>query len=68
MQKLSGLTGSAFDKMFLTMMISHHNGAITMARDELANGKYGDALGLAASIQVTQQGQVKQMQDLMKQV
>jgi uncharacterized protein (DUF305 family) len=68
MQKLSGLTGSAFDKMFLTMMISHHNGAITMARDELANGKYGDALGLAASIQVTQQGQVKQMQGLLKQV
>jgi uncharacterized protein (DUF305 family) len=68
MQKLSGLTGGAFDKMFLTMMIGHHNGAITMAKDEIASGQFGDALGLAASIQVTQQGQVKQMQDLLKQV
>ncbi len=68
MQKLSGMTGSPFDKMFLTMMIGHHNGAITMAKDELAKGQYGDALGLAASIQVTQQGQVKQMQDLLKSV
>lgn len=59
MSKLEGLRGSAFDKQFLTMMIAHHNGAIAMAQTELSKGQYSDALGLAASIEVTQQAQVK---------
>jgi uncharacterized protein (DUF305 family) len=38
MKKLSTLSGKAFDTMFLQMMIKHHQGAITMAKAELAQG------------------------------
>ncbi|MGH3845072.1 MAG: DUF305 domain-containing protein [Pseudonocardiaceae bacterium] len=34
MQQLGQADGAAFDKMFLQMMISHHEGAITMAQTE----------------------------------
>lgn len=66
MQKLGTLRGTAFDTSFLTMMIGHHQGAITMARDELKTGQSADALALASSIAVTQQAQVSQMRRLLK--
>ena len=34
MTELTGLSGAAFDKMWLQMMVEHHQGAITMAGDE----------------------------------
>lgn len=68
MTALSRASGADFDKMFLTMMTQHHNGAIGMAKTELAKGQYGDALALAASISVSQQAQVTQMQQLLKQL
>lgn len=66
MTQLATLSGASFDKQFLTMMIGHHNGAITMAQDELKKGKSADALALATSITLTQQAQVTQMRDLLK--
>ena len=35
MAELATLEGAAFDKMFLTLMIAHHEGAITMVEDLL---------------------------------
>jgi len=35
MAQLSKATGAEFDKMFLAMMIGHHQGAVTMAKTEL---------------------------------
>lgn len=39
MTRLEQSDGAAFDRMFLTMMIEHHRGAIEMARAEPANGE-----------------------------
>ena len=39
MHGLQKATGAAFDRMFLQMMIIHHEGAITMARTELSDGQ-----------------------------
>ena len=64
--KLHELSGAAFDKAFLTMMIEHHDGAIEMAKDELNKGQDPNALALAASIQVTQQAEVAHMKFLLK--
>ena len=47
MKKLMDAEGAAFDKQFLTMMISHHEGAITMAQQETAQGSNPDAVALA---------------------
>lgn len=38
LKKLRAASGKAFDQLFLTLMITHHEGAITMAADVKAQG------------------------------
>ncbi|MGV9558368.1 DUF305 domain-containing protein [Streptomyces sp. NPDC003522] len=38
LEKLRAASGKAFDRLFLTLMITHHEGAITMAADVKAQG------------------------------
>lgn len=66
MSSLEGESGTAFDSDFLTMMIRHHQGAITMAGYELDKGQNAQALALAASIQITQQAEIDQMRALLE--
>jgi uncharacterized protein (DUF305 family) len=68
MAKLAAAKGAAFDKQFLTMMISHHEGAITMAKQETAQGSNPDAKALAAKIITDQQAEITQMRDLLTKV
>lgn len=68
MTKLSQVKGAAFDKQFLTMMIAHHQGAVTMAKQEGAQGSNPDAKALAAKIVTDQQAEITQMQDLLSKV
>jgi uncharacterized protein (DUF305 family) len=60
-------SGTEFDTMFLTMMVKHHQGAITMAGSEMANGKNPEALALAKTIRGAQTGEIARMGDLLKQ-
>jgi uncharacterized protein (DUF305 family) len=66
MKKLGTLSGTAFDKTFLQMMIKHHQGAVTMAETEQAQGQYPPAKNMAASIVTSQTAQITKMQDLLK--
>src|SRR5674536_172122 len=68
MGMLQGLTGSEFDREFLTMMIGHHQGAIALARTEKAAGQYRPATDLARSIETSQTGEVTEMQTLLAQI
>jgi len=54
MQKM---TGAAFDKMFVDMMIPHHEGAVTMAKDALAKSQRPEIRELAQRIIDAQQGE-----------
>lgn len=65
MQSLGATSGTDFDEAFLTMMIEHHSGAITMANTETTDGKYAGAVALATSIQLTQQAEINQMKALL---
>lgn len=65
MKELGAASGAEFDRMFLTMMIGHHQGAVTMARAEIANGKHAPAKQLAQAIVDTQQKEISEMQDLL---
>lgn len=56
-----GAAGVAFDRMFLTMMVGHHNGAIEAAKEEVEKGRYGPAKELAASIRDSQRNEVAEM-------
>jgi len=64
MQALGAASGAAFDRMFLTMMTGHHNGAIEMAKTEVDKGKFDPAKQLAASIRDSQQKEVAEMQSI----
>ncbi|MFC0554483.1 DUF305 domain-containing protein [Planotetraspora thailandica] len=66
MKKLGTLSGAAFDKAFLTMMIQHHEGAITMAKDEQSNGVYEPAKQLAGSIISSQSAEIATMKELLQ--
>ena len=66
MEKLKSATGADFDRMFLTMMIAHHQGAIEMAKTEVANGMNADAIALAKQIEKAQAAEITTMQGLLK--
>ncbi|MET9817262.1 MULTISPECIES: DUF305 domain-containing protein [unclassified Streptomyces] len=65
MNKLKAMKGTEFDKAFAEMMIEHHNGAITMAKDEQKNGKNADAKKMAGDIIKGQSAEVKQLQSIL---
>jgi uncharacterized protein (DUF305 family) len=65
MHNLSTATGPAFDKLWLTGMIAHHQGAITMATTEQQAGTNPDAIKLADSIATGQAKEVTEMQQLL---
>lgn len=65
MDALDKATGKDAQKLFLTGMITHHKGAITMAKDELANGQDADAKKLAQSIADSQQVEIGKMNQLL---
>lgn len=66
MQKLQGATGTEFDKVFLEMMIKHHEGAIEMARQQVNTGKFTEGLELARDVVRTQESEVKTMRALLQ--
>jgi uncharacterized protein (DUF305 family) len=64
MARLDNATGSDFDRMFLEMMILHHEGAIEMAERELAEGKYQPTKDLAQAVITGQQAEIEEMNTL----
>jgi uncharacterized protein (DUF305 family) len=65
MTELADSKGKAFDRRFLSMMIEHHEGAITMAKAEQAKGKNPDAISLAKKIQGDQSREITLMRSLL---
>ncbi|TPQ19937.1 DUF305 domain-containing protein [Streptomyces sporangiiformans] len=65
MDKLEEASGAEFDKMFLEMMVKHHEGAITMAKTEKANGEYGPAVKLADDVITAQTAEIEQMNKML---
>jgi uncharacterized protein (DUF305 family) len=67
MTALGRATGPTFDRMFLTGMVQHHQGAVPMARTELARGANADAKNLARSIIESQNREIARMKRLIAQ-
>ncbi|MDV7354097.1 DUF305 domain-containing protein [Rhodococcus oxybenzonivorans] len=65
MSTLMGMSGPEFDRMWLTMMIEHHEGAVEMADTELAEGENPDAKQLATGIVSAQQREIAEMQAML---
>ena len=66
MAALERADGREFERMFLSMMIDHHRGAIDMARTELAEGENAAAKQLAQDIIEAQQQEIRHMEDLLR--
>ncbi|WP_009478874.1 DUF305 domain-containing protein [Rhodococcus sp. JVH1] len=62
MDALTALTGTEFDRQWLTMMIEHHEGAIDMANTELADGENPEVKQMATGIVTAQQKEIADMQ------
>jgi uncharacterized protein (DUF305 family) len=62
--ELQSLDGAAFDTLWAKSMISHHQGAVMMAQDEIAHGQSVDAVHVAALIVEAQQREIAVMTHL----
>ncbi len=65
MDELGTMTGADFDRMWMEMMIRHHEGAIEMADTVKFDGSNADVRTLADAIIGAQQGEIAEMQALL---
>jgi uncharacterized protein (DUF305 family) len=62
MEELRQLEGDEFDRRFMEAMIEHHQGAIDMAEQVLAEGQDEEVAGLAQLVIDAQEAEIDQMQ------
>ena len=65
MSSLKGGSGTNFDRMFLQMMIRHHEGAVEAAKSVQENGKSAEVKALAEKIEADQTAEITQMKQLL---
>jgi len=68
MKALAAASGPKFDNLFLTGMIQHHTGALTMVGDLLAQGgaeQDNQMYDFASDIDNTQSAEIKIMQGML---
>ncbi len=65
MSQLSATSGAAFDRLWLQMMTTHHQGAVAMAQTELTDGANTEAKQLAQSIIDSQSKEITTMTTLL---
>jgi uncharacterized protein (DUF305 family) len=68
MTALAAAEGGEFDRLFLTGMIAHHEGAITASQTELTEGQSAEAQKLAQEIIDAQEAEIAEMQALLDQL
>ena len=64
MTALTNAQGIDASKLFLTQMIAHHEGAITMAQTEIKDGQYTPAITMAHAIATSQQQEIDTMKGI----
>ena len=62
--ELKAASGAAFDAMFLRLMITHHEGALTMAREVQARGSDQRVQELADEVIAVQSGEIDRMRGI----
>ncbi|WP_235509257.1 DUF305 domain-containing protein [Terrabacter sp. Soil810] len=66
MTQLVTATGASFDRMWMQMMIKHHERAVAVARTELSQGSNGEAKQLAQAIIDARTKEIATMRALLK--
>ncbi|AZS88945.1 DUF305 domain-containing protein [Streptomyces griseoviridis] len=65
LKKLRAARGSAFDQLFLTLMITHHEGALSMATDVKAQGNNIRVEEMADDTIAQQTSEITRMRDML---
>ena len=69
MEALRNSKGAEFDRLFLTGMIQHHNGALTMVKslfDTAGAGQDADIFNFATDADNTQRAEIRIMQSMLE--
>jgi uncharacterized protein (DUF305 family) len=65
MQKFDQADAKTGEKMFLEMMVAHHQGAVAMAQKEVKDGENPDTVAMAKDIVTSQQAEIDTMKKLL---
>jgi uncharacterized protein (DUF305 family) len=69
MQRLADATGAEFDRLFLELMIKHHDGALVMV-DELFSfagaGQQSDIFAFASDVEADQRMEIERMSAMLR--
>ncbi|MCZ4118664.1 DUF305 domain-containing protein [Streptomyces sp. H39-S7] len=65
MAALTASRGKDFDKKFAQLMIGHHQGAVTMAKNEQRHGNNADAKKLADAVITAQTAEIEKMNTIL---
>ncbi|MFF7560454.1 DUF305 domain-containing protein [Streptomyces pseudovenezuelae] len=65
LEKLRAAKGEAFDELFLTLMITHHEGAITMATDVKGQGNNIRIEEMADDVVAQQTSEINRMRNML---
>jgi uncharacterized protein (DUF305 family) len=68
MAELEHAHGREFDRLFLSMMIRHHQGAIQLAQQETTRGASAEAKRVAQNVSTTQSSEIREMKQLLAQL
>ncbi|OQO89453.1 DUF305 domain-containing protein [Saccharomonospora piscinae] len=61
---LRAAEGEEFDRLFCELMITHHEGALTMAEDYLPDGLEPRALAMAQEVVTTQNAEIEHLREM----
>ncbi|MFJ8163787.1 DUF305 domain-containing protein [Streptomyces sp. NPDC096136] len=61
LRELAEARGTAFDRLFLSLMTAHHQGAVTMAGEALAQGNNGAVEEMANEVVAVQSAEIHRM-------
>lgn len=64
MERLKAASGAEFDRLFLELMIKHHQGAIEMSEQVLVSGSHIRIEELAGDVAVTQLAEIRRMREM----
>lgn len=62
--KLRAAKGKAFDDLFISLMVTHHQGAVTMATDALSSGNNVQLEEMASDVIAQQTSEINRMRSL----
>ena len=71
MARLSAASGPEFDRLFLELMIRHHDGALVMVKDLFATpgaGQEPDIFAFASDVEADQRMEIDRMRGLLKEI